>query len=79
MPFDMIKTNLQKETPVPVKEMISRYARRGGLRCFFVGWRIRLVQYCIQNIFTMNMLEGMESRYRRMKLRREMRLRTGGV
>ncbi len=69
MPFDMIKTNLQKEEPESVKEMMARYGKKGGIRCFFVGWRVRLVQYCIQNVFTMNMLEGMEARYRRLKVK----------
>ncbi len=67
MPFDMIKTNMQKEVPESAKQMVAKYANRTGIKYFFVGWRVRLVQYCIQNIFTMNMLEGMEIRYRRLK------------
>jgi len=67
MPFDMLKTNVQKEEPDNVKTLIQKYAHRKGIKYLFVGWRVRLVQYFIQNVFTMNMLESMEFKYRQIK------------
>lgn len=67
MPFDMVKTNIQKEKPVLVKEVLSKYGNKGHFKYFFVGWRVRLLQYFIQNVFTMNMLEIMESKYRKVR------------
>jgi len=67
MPFDMVKTNLQKEKPERVVKLIKTYATIHNVKYFFVGWRLRFLQYFIQNIFTMNMLETMEIKYRKLK------------
>eukprot|EP00826_Nyctotherus_ovalis_P048829 TRINITY_DN5797_c0_g1_i22.p1 TRINITY_DN5797_c0_g1~~TRINITY_DN5797_c0_g1_i22.p1 ORF type:complete len:307 (+),score=52.29 TRINITY_DN5797_c0_g1_i22:158-1078(+) len=67
MPFDMVKTNLQKEKPESVIKLLKTYAKGSNVKYFFVGWRLRLLQYFIQNVFTMNMLETMEIQYRKLK------------
>ena len=68
MPFDMIKTNMQKEKPfATIREALKSYANRGNARSLFTGWRIRLCQYFIHGVFTMNILEKMEIMDRKLK------------
>ena len=61
MPFDMVKTEMQKDNPSEtirkaVKNIYSNY----GLSSFFVAWRVRLLHYLINGFLTVNLIEKLE-------------------
>lgn len=75
MPFDNIKTHLQKHnlelidgkkvekasSKIGIPTAIKRIYLRGGLSGFFTGWRIKLFVHFMTSSFTVCLLEYMEN------------------
>jgi hypothetical protein len=72
MPFDSIKTNLQKAdlSVLTQRQVIMQVLRDHGLRGLFVGWRIRFLGYQIHSLMTINLLDSLEVRFRRINTRK---------
>ena len=60
MPVDFIKTHFQKfkgsEKP-SFKEIVGNRYMEVGLRGFYIGWQVKLIQYTINSMFTVAILE----------------------
>ena len=72
MPFDCLKTNQQLYSHAGAEkekysEISKRIYRESGVRGFFVGWRIRFFMYLIHAMFTIDILERLDTLNRKMK------------
>lgn len=72
MPFDSLKTNqqlysIQGGKEEKFSEISRRIYRESGVRGFFVGWRIRFSMYLIHAMFTIDILERLDSISRKLK------------
>lgn len=71
MPFDAIKTLVQKDKPMENKGVIKtlKYAYKSfGVKGLYAGWQARSTQYVIQAFLTANLVESLERKIRnRMK------------
>lgn len=64
LPFDMLKTNLQKEKYLENEGLVKTAKKvyfMYGIKGFYAGWQIRLTQYMIQSIFTVSLLDRLKS------------------
>ena len=62
MPFDCIKTHMEKVNPTSTyAEAAAEIYRKGGALGFFTGVRLRFALYCTNAVFTVNLLEKLES------------------
>lgn len=63
MPLDTVKTLVQKHNPWPnqgvIKTVYSAY-KAYGINGLYAGWQIRMTQYMLQALLTVNMLEQLE-------------------
>jgi hypothetical protein len=62
MPFDFVKTQMQKQgfiTGTTFKIMRGFY-NRYGVRTLYTGWQFKAFQYILQSIFTVMTLESLE-------------------
>ena len=71
MPFDSLKTNQQifeKQGAEQEKygAICSRIYKESGIRGFFVGWRIRFSMYLIHALFTIDILERLDTLKRKL-------------
>ena len=65
MPFDAMKTMMQKADPTATLwETVSRVFREAGVKGFFVGWRVRYLLYLLQALFTVDIIERFENKLR---------------
>ena len=67
MPFDAIKTLVQKDNPVPNQGVIKTmsYAYNNyGLQGLYAGWKVRGAQYIVQAFLTANLIENLERNIR---------------
>lgn len=65
MPFDAMKTMMQKVKPTSTLwDTVSNVFREAGLKGFFVGWRVRYMLYLLQALFTVDVIERFENRLR---------------
>jgi Mitochondrial carrier protein len=65
MPFDAMKTMMQKATPTATLfETVSSVFKEAGFKGFFVGWRVRYTLYLLQALFTVDIIERFENRLR---------------
>jgi hypothetical protein len=63
MPFDMLKTTLQKQNYVVNEGLFktaTRVIREHGIKGMYAGWPVRMSQYMIQSAFTVTVLEKLE-------------------
>jgi hypothetical protein len=62
MPFDFVKTQLQKENFIQAKTfpILKKYYFEGGLRLLYVGWQFKIFQYTTQSFFTVFTLDRLE-------------------
>ena len=67
MPFDAIKTHLQKAdlTTLTQRQLVRKVVQDHGLRGLFVGWRIRFAGYQIHSLLTINLVDSLEVRFRK--------------
>jgi len=62
MPFDCVKTHLEKKDPTTTYlNTFRNIYRQGGMFSFFTGYRIRFFMYFINSLFVVNLLEKLES------------------
>lgn len=63
MPFDVLKTNLQKDKFIANQGMLKTLGKiyqTHGVRGLYAGWQVRMMQYMIQSVFTVALLERLE-------------------
>lgn len=63
MPFDFIKTSFQKDhydSSKSVREFIKTNIRERGIKVFYTGWQVKLVNYMIQSVFFVNLYYKLE-------------------
>ena len=62
MPFDFVKTQLQKEKCIEAKTfpILKKYYQEGGLKLLYVGWQFKMLQYITQSFFTVVTLDHLE-------------------
>lgn len=62
MPFDCVKTHMEKRDPTNTYlNTFRNIYRQGGMLSFFTGYRIRFIMYFINSLFVVNLLEKLES------------------
>jgi hypothetical protein len=63
MPFDFVKTQMQKEGYHKEKtfEIMKKYYNQEGIRVLYTGSQFKLLQYILQSIFTVVLLDKLES------------------
>ncbi|MBY0529617.1 MAG: MC/SLC25 family protein [Rhabdochlamydiaceae bacterium] len=63
MPFDTAKTHLQKRT-APLNETLRSTLKKvylaHGVKGLYAGWRPRMIQYMLQAVYTVSLLEHLE-------------------
>lgn len=71
MPFDMVKTNLQKSDHVAnsglfktMRQIQSQY----GFSAFYRGWQVKMAQYMINSAFSVTALDLLEAKFKKMSL-----------
>lgn len=65
MPFDAMKTMMQKVKPTQtLGDTVSEVWREAGIKGFFVGWRVRYMLYLLQALFTVDIIERFENKLR---------------
>ena len=65
MPFDALKTMMQKSNPtVTLQQSTLSIIREAGFSGLFVGWRIRYSLYLLQALFTVDIIERFENKIR---------------
>jgi hypothetical protein len=62
MPFDYVKTQLQKEIYIQARTftILKQSYLEGGLRILYVGWQFKIMQYLTQSFFTVFTLDRLE-------------------
>jgi hypothetical protein len=66
MPFDAMKTMMQKVKPTDnLQTTVRSVFREAGIKGFFVGWRVRYLLYLMQALFTVDIIERFENRLRK--------------
>ena len=62
MPFDCVKTHMEKRDPTQTYVNTFKIIyRQGGITGFFTGYRLRFLLYFTNALFAVNLLEKMES------------------
>ena len=68
MPVDYLKTQFQKngssERP-QLKKLIQQRYQSSGVRGFYIGWQVKLIQYTINSIFTVGIFESLMNDYKK--------------
>ena len=72
MPFDFIKTQIQKEGYIlPIKKntilTLKHYYTNFGLKILYTGWQFKMFQYITQSFFTVYTLEFLEKKSKSLK------------
>jgi hypothetical protein len=65
MPFDFVKTQMQKEGSILKTNTISAlsyFYHNFGFKLLFTGWQFKILQYVTQSVFTVFTLEMLEKR-----------------
>lgn len=66
MPFDCIKTHMEKVNPTSsYGEAVQAIYNKGGMLGFFTGVRLRFMLYFTSSLFTVNLLEKLEGMVKR--------------
>lgn len=66
MPFDVLKTQLEKVNSTKNYLNSFKYVyETGGYSAFFTGYRLRMALYIINALFTVNLLEFLENKYKK--------------
>lgn len=63
MPFDCMKTQFQMQSPIENRGLINamKYTYKNfGMRGLYAGWQPRMLQYMIQSVFTVSLLDKLE-------------------
>jgi hypothetical protein len=65
MPFDAMKTMMQKVKPTEtLPDTVKKVWREAGFTGFFVAWRVRYMLYLTQALFTVDIIERFENKLR---------------
>ena len=68
MPFDAIKTHMQKvQGKSSLRSAANEITSSAGTRGLFVGWRIRFAMYLLHAMMTVDLLDKLEVKTRKMK------------
>lgn len=64
MPFDFVKTQLQKDKNLNDSsyKILNHYYREFGLRSLYIGWQFKSLQYFLQSVFTVKTLDYLENK-----------------
>ena len=61
MPFDCVKTHMEKRDPTSTYlNTFRNIYRQGGMLSFFTGFRLRFMLYFVNALFVVNLLEKLE-------------------
>ena len=71
MPFDSMKTHMQRQnlTAMSSREAVLTVVNEVGIRGLFVGWRIRFAMYLLHAVMTVDLLDRLETTFRKSNLR----------
>jgi hypothetical protein len=67
MPFDVVKTQMQKAEhgkESSVLDVMKKIYRMNGVSGLYTGWQVRMIQYMVQSVFTVSLLDHLERRLR---------------
>jgi len=69
MPFDFVKTQLQKDGGANEKTfyVIKKYYHCHGVGVLYKGWQFKAFQYIVQSVFTVATLEHLENKAKALK------------
>lgn len=69
MPFDFVKTQCQKDRNLSdgTFRILRKYYRMYGIKCLYVGWQFKSLQYFMQSIFTIKALDYLEKKAKLLK------------
>lgn len=67
MPFDFVKTQMQKEGCIIADKQntlftLKRFYSYNGLAILYTGWQFKMIQYITQSLFTVYTLELLENK-----------------
>jgi hypothetical protein len=64
MPFDFVKTQMQKEGYRQEKTFIllKNFYTEHGINVLYTGWPIKMIQYILQSVFTVVLLDRLENK-----------------
>lgn len=68
MPFDVVKTNLQKEQHFANEglfRVMKKVYQTHGMRGLYTGWQVRMVHYMLHSLFSVTLLDRLESSWRK--------------
>jgi len=62
MPFDCVKTHMEKRDPTSTYiQTFRNIYRQGGMLGFFTGFRLRFLLYFTNALFAVNLMEKLEA------------------
>jgi len=69
MPFDFVKTQLQKDKNMQDNsfKILKFYYAEYGIRSLYTGWQFRSLQYFLQSVFTVKTLDYLENKARSLR------------
>jgi hypothetical protein len=69
MPFDFVKTQLQKDKNMQEKssKILKFYYKQYGIRSLYIGWQFKSLQYFLQSVFTVKTLDYLENKAKSLK------------
>lgn len=64
MPFDFVKTQLQKDKNMQENsfKILKFFYKEYGIRSLYIGWQFRSLQYFLQSVFTVKTLDYLENK-----------------
>lgn len=68
MPFDVAKTHLQRHNfsgDTHLFSILRDLYRQNGIVAMYAGWRVRLVQYMIQSLVTVSLLDKLQNSWKK--------------
>jgi hypothetical protein len=68
MPFDFVKTQMQKEGGVKENtfKIFKNIYKSQGVFPLYVGWQFKMIQYILQSLFTITALEHLETKAKKL-------------
>lgn len=69
LPFDFVKTHLQKADPLQSKKVFSnmrQLAQQHGFSVLYTGWRVKMVHYMLHSVYTVALVEKQEQSWKKL-------------
>ncbi len=66
MPFDFVKTQLQKQNPLQqgVTSTMRHFIKERGLSALYTGWRVKMVHYMLHSAYTVTLLDKLKVKWK---------------